>query len=143
MGGAGRATIPAFHSTHFLPKHLTAFFISLLNLRESFDSKAEQRAVKRTKPKSGFESCRVEIYPNLPEHTIENEYVADIEKDKTEDASCSKAFNSKVDTTGGKTRLSCELNIVKGFTALYEGDSALQVLFTFESISLMSFFFKL
>ena len=39
-----------------------------------------------------------------------------------------------------KTGLSCELNIVKGFTALYEGDSALQVLFTFESISLMSFF---
>ena len=69
-----------------------------------------------------------------------NTYVADIEKDKTEDASCSKAFNSKVDTTGGKTRLSCELNIVKGFTALYEGDSALQVLFTFESMSLMSFF---
>ena len=70
-----------------------------------------------------------------------NTYVADIEKDKTEDASCSKAFNSKVDTTGGKTRLSCELNIVKGFTALYEGDSALlQVLFTFESISFMIFF---
>ena len=44
-----------------------------------------------------------------------NTYVADIEKDKTEDASCSKSFNSKVDTTGGKTRLSCELNIVKGF----------------------------
>ena len=87
-----------------------------------------------------LKSCRVEIYPNLPEHTIENEYVADIEKDKTEDDSCSKAFNSKVDTTGGKTRLSCELNIVKGFTALYEGDSALQVLFTFEYISLMSFF---
>ena len=73
--GRGRATIPAFHSTQVLPKHLTAFFISLLNLRESFDSKAEQRAVKRTKPKSGFESCRVEIYPNLPEHTIENEYI--------------------------------------------------------------------
>ena len=130
----------SFHSTTFLPKHLSAFFISLLNLRESFDIKAEQRAVKRTKPKSGYESCRVEIYPNLPEHTIENEYLADIEKDKSEDASCSKAYNSKVDITGGITHLSCEHNVVKGFTALYKGESALQVFFTFESIGLMSFF---
>ena len=75
FAGRGRATIPAFHSVQVLPKHLTAFFISLLNLRECFDSKAEQRAVKTTKPKSGFESCRVEIYPKLPEHTIENEYI--------------------------------------------------------------------
>ena len=112
----------SFHSTKFLPNHLTAFMFSLLNLREEFDIKAEQRAVKRTKPKAGFESCPPEIYPNLPEHTIENEYVADLERDKTEDIICSKAYNSKVDM---------EWNVVKGFTALYKGESALQVLFIF------------
>ena len=93
---------------------------SLLNLREEFDIKAEKRAVKRTKPKAGFESSAVEIYPNLPEHTIENEYVADMERDKTEDTSCSKACNSKVDITGGLTHISCKHNIVKGYTTLYE-----------------------
>ena len=121
----------SFHSTKFLPNHLTAFMFSLLNLREEFDIKAEKRAVKRTKPKAGFESSAVEIYPNLPEHTIENEYVADMERDKTEDTSCSKAYNSKVDITGGLTHISCEHNIVKGYTALYKGESALQVLFIF------------
>ena len=48
----------SFHSTTFLPKHLSAFFISLLNLRESFDIKAEQRAVKRTKPKMNLAELR-------------------------------------------------------------------------------------
>ena len=42
-----------FHSTKFLPPHLTEFVFSLVNLRESFDIKAEKCAVKRTKPK-GF-----------------------------------------------------------------------------------------
>ena len=36
--------------------------------------------MKRTKPKAGFESSPVEIYPNVPEHTIENEYIADMER---------------------------------------------------------------
>ena len=121
----------SFHSTKFLPNHLTAFMFSLLNLREEFDIKAEKRAVKRTKPKAGFESSAVEIYPNLPEHTIENEYVADMERDQTENTSCSKAYNSKVDITGGLTHISCEHNIVKGYTALYKGESALQVFFIF------------
>ena len=98
----------SFHSTKFLPTYLTAFMFSLLNLREEFDIKAEQRAVKRTKPKNSFESCPAEIYPNLPEHTIENEYVADLERDKTEDISCSKAYNSKVDIKGGLTRTSAQ-----------------------------------
>ena len=49
------------------------------------------------KHKAGFESSPVEIYPNMPEHTIENEYIADMERDKTEDTSCSKAYNSMVD----------------------------------------------
>ena len=70
----------SFHSTKFLPDHLTAFVLSLLNLRERFDIKAEERAVKRTKPKAGFKSSPVEIYPNMPEHTIENEYIADMER---------------------------------------------------------------
>ena len=70
--------------------------------------------MNRTKPKAGFESSPVEIYPNLPEH--KNEYIADVERDKTEDASCSKAYNSKVDITGGLTHISCEHNGVKGFT---------------------------
>ena len=105
--------------------------LSLLNLRERFDIKAEERAVKRTKPKAGFESSPVEIYPNMPEHTIENEYIADMERDKTEDTSCSKVYNSKVDITGGLTHISCEHNIVKGFTALYKGESALKVFFIF------------
>ena len=121
----------SFHSTKFLPDHLTAFVLSLLNLRERFDIKAEERAVKRTKPKAGFESSPVEIYPNMPEHTIENEYIADMERDKTEDTSCSKVYNSKVDITGGLTHISCEHNIVKGFTALYKGESALKVFFIF------------
>ena len=89
--------------------------------------------MKRTKPKAGFESSPVEITQTclFSEHTIENEYIADMERDKTEDTSCSKVYNSKVDITGGLTHISCEHNIVKGFTALYKGESALKVFFIF------------
>ena len=38
---------------------------------------------------------------DLPEDTIENEYLADLDKDNTEDASCSKAYNTMVDIIGG------------------------------------------
>ena len=78
---------------------------SLVNLRESFDIKAEKCAVKRTKPKPDHVSAPVEIYPNMPEHTVENVYKADDERDKTEDVSCSKAYNSKVDIIGGLTHM--------------------------------------
>ena len=114
--------------------------LSLLNLRERFDIKAKERAVKKTKPKAGFESSPVEIYPNMPEHTNENEYIADMERDKTEDTSCSKVYNSKVDITGGLTHISCEHNIVKGFTALYKGESALKVFFHFSFLNPSAFF---
>ena len=110
----------------------------VLNLRENFDIKSELCAVKRTKPKPDHESAPVEIYPNMPEHTVENEYTADQMKDETEDANCSKAYNSKVDITGGLTHISCQHNIVKGFTALYKGESALQVHFIF---SFFTFYF--
>ena len=33
------------------------------------------------KHKAGFDSSPVEIYPNMPEHTIENEYIADMDMD--------------------------------------------------------------
>ena len=46
----------AYHSTEFLPSHLAEFMMSLLKLRDDFDQKAEQRAVKRTKPNKGL-SC--------------------------------------------------------------------------------------
>ena len=42
----------SFHSTKFLPPHLTEFVFSLVNLRECFDIKAQKCAVKRTKPKA-------------------------------------------------------------------------------------------
>ena len=65
------------HNQSFLPVHLTEFVFSLLNLREEFDVKAEQRAAKRSKPKSDHVPCPAEVYPNLPEHTVANEYAAD------------------------------------------------------------------
>lgn len=116
-----------FHSTEFLPSHLTEFMFSLLKLRDDFDQKAEQRAVKRTKPKANHKSAPVEVFPNNPEHTVENTYAADLVEDKSEDASCSKAYNSKFDITGGLTHISCQHNVVKGFSALYKGESALKV----------------
>ena len=119
------------HNQSFLPVHLTEFVFSLLNLREEFDVKAEQRAAKRSKPKSDHVPCPAEVYPNLPEHTVENEYAADEKTDRTEDPSCSKAYNSNPDITGGITHISCEHNVVKGFTALYKGESALQVFLFF------------
>ena len=117
-----------FHSSRFLPPHLTNFFMSLLKLRDDFDLKAEKRAVKRTKPDASHKSAPVEVFPNNPEHTVENTYKADLQEDKTEDKSCSKVYNSKFDITGGITHISCEHNVVKGFTALYKGESALKVL---------------
>jgi hypothetical protein len=116
------------HSAQFLPQHLTKLFLSLLKLREQFDIKSEERAVKRTKPKQGHKPSTVEIYPNNPEHTLENTYAADFKQDKTEDQSCSKEYNSKSTITGGLTHITCEHGVVKGFTALHRGESALKVL---------------
>ena len=58
----------SFHSSKFLPPHLTEFVFSLVNLRECFDIKAQKCAVKRTKPKADHVytykcSCR-----NLPKY---------------------------------------------------------------------------
>ena len=44
--------------------------LSLINLREIVDMKAEKRAVKRTKPKDDHQSTQ-EFNPNLPEYTVE------------------------------------------------------------------------
>ena len=88
-----------FHSSRFLPPHLTNFFMSLLKLRDDFDLKAEKGAVKRTKPDASHKSAPVEVFPNNPEHTVENTYKADLQEDKTEDKSCSKVYNSKFDIT--------------------------------------------
>ena len=100
----------------------------MISLRQSFNETAEERAVKRTKPKIGYKPCPAEVYPNNKEHTMENEYYADTKKDKTEDSQCEKAYNYKSDITGGVTHLSCNHGIVKGFTALQRGESPLQVL---------------
>ena len=128
-----------FHSTRFLPSHLSKFMLSLLKLRDDFDQKAEKRAVKRTKPKANHKSASVEVYPNNPEHTVEDTYAADLYEDKTEDRSCSKIYNSKFDITGGLTHISCEHNVVKGFSALYKGESALKVS-SFPTFSSFDFF---
>ena len=117
------------HSSKFLPKHLSDLMYSLLSLREEFDIKAEERAVKRTKPKKNHKSAPVDCYPNNPEHTVENLYKADSKTDNTEDKSCSKIYNSKSAITGGITHISCEHGIVKGFTALHRGESPLKVHF--------------
>ena len=74
---------------------------------------------------------------DLLEDTIENEYLADIEKDNTKDASCSKAYNTKFDIIGGIMHLKQQ-----GFTALHKGESALQVLLIFH-FQLCDFLFKL
>ena len=100
--------------------------LSLINLREIVDMKAEKRAVKRTKLKDGHQSTQV-FYPNLPEHTVKNIYKADAKMDKSEDKNCSKIYNSKSDITGGITHISYKHGEVKGFTALHRGESALQV----------------
>ena len=116
------------HSSKFLPSHLKDFILSLISLRQNFDIKSEDRAVKRTKPKNDHQSAPAECYPNNPEHTVENIYKADSFSDKTEDKVCNKVYNSKSDITGGITHISCEHGVVKGFTALHRGESALQVL---------------
>ena len=115
------------HGSKYLPDHMTSLMLSLINLREIVDIKAEKRAVKRTKPKYDHKSTPVECYPNLPEHTVENIYKADAKVDKSEDKNCSKIYNSKSDITGGITHISCKHGVVKGFTALHRGESALQV----------------
>ena len=92
----------SFHSTKFLPSHLSEFVFSLVYLRETFDFKAEKRDVKRTKPKNDHISAPVEIYPNLPENTVENMYKADYEKDKSEDVHCSKAYKMYSVSTSSK-----------------------------------------
>lgn len=106
---------------------MTRLFESFISLREEFDIKSEERAVKRTKPKKDYKQCPAENYPNYKEHTMENDYKADKDLDKTEDKECPKAYNSKSDITGGITHMSCEHGIVKGFTALHRGESALRV----------------
>ena len=66
-----------YHSCTFLPKNISKLVINMIELREDFNRLAEERAVKRTKPKKNYESSKVEIYPNNPEHTMENVYKAD------------------------------------------------------------------
>ena len=117
----------SFHCERFLPPHLTDFMFALIRLRDQFDQLAENCAVKRTKPKSDHISAPVEVFPNNPEHTVENTYAADDNEDKTQDEPCRKNYNSSFDISRGITHISCEHNIVKGFTALYRGESALKV----------------
>ena len=100
---------------------------ALIRLRDQFDQLAENCAVKRTKPKSDHISAPVEVFPNNPEHTVENTYAADDNEDKTQDEPCRKNYNSSFDISGGITHMSCKHNVVKGFTALYRGESALKV----------------
>ena len=116
-----------WHSSKYLPDHLTSLLLSLINLRERVNIKAEKRAVKRSKPKDDHRSAQADCYPNMPEHTVENIYKADSKVDKEEDKNCSKIYNSKSDITGGITHISCKHGVVKGFTALHRGESALQV----------------
>ena len=83
--------------------------------------------LKRTRPHENYKPCEAECYPNNPEHTIENQYLADTRRDKTEDKKCGKSYNSKATITGGLTHLSCHHGIVKGFTALQRGESPLLI----------------
>ena len=66
--------------------------VSLLKLRFDFDEKAEQRAVKRTKTKANYLSAPLKVFPNNPEHTVENTYAADLEEDKTKDVLLHELF---------------------------------------------------
>ena len=69
----------------------------------------------------------MKCYPRIPEQTVENNYKVDAKVDKREDKNSSKIYNSKSDITGGKTHISCKHGVVKGFTAVHRGESALQV----------------
>ena len=115
------------HGKVFLPKEECDVFRSMLELYEEFNLISLERAVKRSKPKPDYKPCLAECYPNDPEHTLANHYVADGQRDKTEDKKCTKAYNSKATITGGLTHLSCQHGVVKGYTALQRGESPLLV----------------
>ena len=111
----------------FLPHEVSQVFLSMMSLLEDFQAISYERAVKRTRPHERYKPCEAECYPNNPEHTIENQYLADTMRDKTEDKRCGKYYNSKATITGGLTHLSCHHGIVKGFTALQRGESPLLI----------------
>ena len=57
----------------------------MIDLRKGFDQKAEDTAVKRTKPSTNYKPSPVEKYPNDDEHTMENTYKADSHRDEIEE----------------------------------------------------------
>ena len=90
--------------------------VSLLKLRYDFDEKAEQWAVKRTKTKANYLSAPLKVFPNNPEHTVENTYADDLEEDKSEDASCSKFIIWSLNSNKLCWFLKKGINILDGVT---------------------------
>ena len=74
----------------YLSDSICNIFISMIHLREDVNKLSRERAVKRTKPTMDYKPCMAECYPNNPIHTMENQYEADLSKDKTEDSPCTK-----------------------------------------------------
>ena len=74
----------------YLSDTVCNILISMIHLREDFNQISRERAVKRTKPTIDYQHCMAECYPNNPVHTMENQYEADVSKDKTEDSPCTK-----------------------------------------------------
>ena len=68
-----------------------------------------------------------QVYPFYPAHTLNNVYTADSKKDKSEEEACNKDYNESSKFTGGITHLTCNHNIVKGFTAMKRGESVKQI----------------
>ena len=111
--------------TTFLPLAVVDIITAAVDLKKQYNTKARDRAVPRREPSK--QSVEAQVYPFYPAHTLNNVYTADSKKDKSEEEACNKDYNESSKFTGGITHLTCNHNIVKGFTAMKRGESVKQI----------------
>ena len=64
-----------------------------------------------------------EIYTGLPQHSVNEKFYADRNKDQGEIKNCTKIYPEASGITGGLGHITCQHGVTKGYTAMKNGKS--------------------
>ena len=97
-----------------MPQEAAELIRGFITFKKQFDRDAQSKAVPRTSPGENFNSAFADCYPNLPVHTMDDDYEADKNKDNHETRSCNKNYPESPTITGGIAHITCEHGVLKG-----------------------------
>ena len=95
---------------------------SLLDFHDEFLRLAYNLDGKEVGPHEQGEVL-AEVYPGLPQHSSNEKFFADKNKDPGEIKSCHKEYPEASGITGGLGHITCMHGITKGYTAMKSGES--------------------